>query len=310
MVSLAPWAWPLCAALALGAWQVWPRAQGSLALGSLALALLSAWMPPAGLALACAGLALYLGAQLEERWDWLGAVGLPLLFAGLLRARLAWLPVLPGEMAFWAGLLALVAVCIACQGLLVSQELAGAQRSLLASQTAWCAFALVTGSPQVPIAFVGLLGLLWQQALLRLPLQAVLRRQPPPAVLTAFLFLGLGGCLGLSGFSAYFQLFIPLMGQGDGVATMQAKLFSGAGLLAAVAMLAVLVQTCAFGYFYWLQVLPQTQAEDPRPPWPQRVWPWVALGLSLAWGLHHYPVSQQAIQALHAIGLPDLTPSS
>jgi hypothetical protein len=296
--------------LALGAWQAWPRDQALLASGSLSLALLSAWAPSSGPALALALGALALGAKLEERWVWLGAVGLPLLFAALLRVRLSYLPILPGEMAFWAGLLALTAVCIASQGILVSDDTAGVQRSLLASQAAWCSFALVTGSSSAPIAFVGLLGLLWQQALLRLPLQAALQRQPPPAFLSALLFLGLGGCLGLSGFSAYFQLFIPLMGQGDGVATMQAKLFSGAGLLAAVAMLAVLVQTCAFGYFYWLHVLPRTQEEEAPLSWQARVWPWVALALSLAWGLRHYAVSQQAIQALHAIGLTDFSPSS
>jgi hypothetical protein len=302
MVSLLDWAWPFCACLCLGAWQVWPRKQAALAAASLALALLSLWQP-LSFAVPLLLAALGLGSRLVERGLWFGAVGLSAVFAALLRARLLWLPVLPGSMAFWAGLLALVAVCIASQGLLVAQTHLGAQRALLGGQAAWCLFALLTGDPGHPIAWIGLLGLLWQQPLLCLPLEDLLQCDPPPALATALLFLGVGGCLGLSGFSAYFQLLVPLMGQGEGVANMTAKLFSGAGLLAAVAMLAVLVQTCAFGYFYWLHVLQRSQERALGLGWRQRVWPWVTLGLSLAWGFIHFPVSRQAFLALKAIGL-------
>jgi hypothetical protein len=281
-----------------------------LACGSLGLAFFSVWASSTSVAVLAAASAILLASRLERPGSWLGAVGMPLLFAALLRARLAWLPGLPGNMAFWTGLAALVAVCMASQGLLVSQTFVGVHRALLGGQTAWCSFALVTGSAQAPSAFVGLLILLWQQALLRVSLEKLLQRDPPPALSVALLFLGLGGCLGLSAFSGYFQLFIPLMSQGDGVATMQAKLFSGAGLLAAVAMLAVLVQTCAFGYFYWLQVLARAQEEAPRLPWQQRFWPWAILAVSLAWGLHHFPVSRQALEALQAIGLSFPSPSS
>ena len=89
------------------------------------------------------------------------------------------------------------------------------------------------------------------------------------------------------------------------------NLFSGAGLLAAVAMLAVLVQTSAFGYFYWSRILPGAQLDEPPVPLPlaARFWPWLALALSLAWGLQAQAVGQAALAALQSIGV-SLPPSS
>jgi hypothetical protein len=307
-LSLGPWAWPLCLALLLTAGQAWPAQGRARALLALALAFGSAWAGSAGLAL---GLAVASVASAWPRRPYALALGLPVLLLALLRARLAWLPVLPGDLAFWAGLLALVVVCLAGQGVVAAQTPEGLSLALGVGQAGWACFGLVTGSPAVPVAWMGLLGLLWQQALLRQPLESALRNPAPPVWSTALLFLGLGGCLGFSGFSAYFQLFIPLMAQGDGVADMHAHLFSGAGLLAAVAMLAVLVQTSAFGYFYWLRVLPQAPMEAPAAPvsWATKFWPWLALGLSLAWGLQAQAMGQLALAALQSIGV-SLPPSS
>ena len=310
-LDLAAWAWPLCLAVGLLAWQAWPGEQRALAALSLLFAGLSAWALQPLMALVYAAAMLACALRSREGRDWAAALGLPIVFGALLRARLEWLPVLPAQMAFWAGLAALTGVCVAGQGVLASDTPQGLSLALLAGQASWACFGLVTGSPASPVAWVGLLGLLWQQGLLRQPLQAIMRRRSPPPIASALLFLGLGGCLGLSGFRAYFQLFTPLMGQSEGVADMHAKLFSGAGLLAAVCMLAVLVQTCAFGYFYWLRILPQAGVVEPEArPWPERAWPWVALGLSLAWGLQANSISRFALGALEALGLKIPFPSS
>jgi hypothetical protein len=307
MVMLAPaaWALPLSLALAASAWQLWPAANPRLAAGSLALALASAWAGNAGAAFVLALSCLALGWQVKPAWNWSGAVAAPALLLGLLRLRIEFMPVLPEKMAFWAGLLALIGAATAAQGLLVSEDGEGAGKALAAGQLAWAAFGLVTGSAAAPLAWTGLLSLLWQQPLLRLPLSSALRGRAGSRVALALLLLGLGGCLGLSAFSAYFQLFVPLMGQGEGVGDMHAKLFSGAGLLAAVAMLAVLVQTAAFGYFYWLQVLPPAEAPRLRRPWL-----WLALGLSLAWGFQANKVGEAAWSALRAAGIPSPSPES
>ena len=308
-MSSGAWAWPWVLSLALGAWWAWPRRSQALAAAALALAFAWAWAPQTGsawaLALMAGGLAWKADPGFAEE-----ALFLPLLLGSLLRARLAWYPVLPAKMAFWAGLLALVAACLAGQGVIASGSAKGRIRSLLGGQLAWALFGLVTGSAAAPLAWTGLLSLAWQQPLLRLPLSQSLKGPSPPPWSTALLFLGLGGCLGLSGFSAYFQLFVPLMGQGEGVGSMQAPLFSGAGLLAAVAMLAVLVQTCAFGYFYWLQVLPQSPEDAPPADWSERLLPWAALAASLAWGFHAQTVSRAALGALQAVDLNSLLPRS
>lgn len=300
-MSLAAWAWPWSLCLVVSAGWAWPARSRPLAVAALALALAWAWAPQNLLCAVLALLALGAAWQADRRYA-LEALLLPLALGTLLRVRAAWMPALPEKMVFWAGLLALVAACLAGQGVIASESAQGRLRALLAGQAAWGFFGLVTGSPLAPLAWTGLLSLLWQQPLLRLPLGRALEQDAPPPWSTALMFLGLGGCLGLSGFSAYFQLFVPLMGQGEGVGTMQAKLFSGAGLLAAVAMLAVLVQTCAFGYFYWLQVLPKSAEDRVRGDRIAPVLPWAALAVSLYWAFHSQAVSGVALRALQAIG--------
>ena len=306
-MSLSAWAWPWTLSLALSVGWAWPKSSRVFAGLALTFAVAWAWAPSVLMALALALAALVAawkaGPDLAEE-----ALALPLILGTLLRARLAWFPVLPDKMVFWAGLLALVVACVAGQGVMASEKVQGRTRALLAGQAAWAFFGLITGTVASPLAWTGLLSLVWQQPLLRQPLSRVLRSQAQAPWSTALLFLGLGGCLGLSAFSAYFQLFVPLMGQGEGVGSMQAQLFSGAGLLAAVAMLAVLVQTCAFGYFYWLQVLPANPEGSPPRLWLERVLPWLALALSVAWGLHAADVSRAALGALRALDVSSLLP--
>jgi hypothetical protein len=255
---------------------------------------------PLPLALALAVLSVLWGPA-PSRWS----VAAAALFLALLRARIQWLPVLAPKMAFWAGLLALILVMAAGQPLLAAEDGEAAGQALARGQAAWLLFGLCAPAP---LGWSGALLLLWQQPLLRQPLAAVLDQAPGRVILAALLFLGLAGGPLLSGFNAYFQLLAPLMTESAAVQSMQAKLFSGTGLLAVLAILALLYQTGAFGYFYWSRVLPSAPSKVAgtahwRPvPMP---WAWACAGLSLAWGLAEHwggpgRLAFWALQSLHA----------
>jgi hypothetical protein len=263
---------------------------------ALALSLLSPFLPPLA-AVTVAALALAVQPKGAQRW---GAPVAAVLLA-LLRLRMAYLPVFSGDMAFWGGLLALVGVMAASQQLLAALDGEAAGRALARGQVAWVLFGILSPAP---LGWSGALLLLWQQALLRQPLARVLEQAPGRVVLAGGLFLGLAGGPPLGAFNAYFQLLAPLMTESATVATMQAKLFTGTGLLAVLAILALLYQTGAFGYFYWARVLPAApEAGSGSRPLPQP-WAWYCLGLSLVWGVaeHWGGPGRLALHALQAVG--------
>jgi len=275
------------------------RPLGRRGAGALALACSSLVAPPVA-ALPLAFGALIMADQQDMRWS----LGAPALLLALFRLRLEFWPTLPVTGGFWASLACLVAVMTASQQLLAAEDGEGAALALARGQVAWLAFGFLA---QVPLGWSGALLLFWQQPLLRLPLQRVLVQAPGRVVLAGGLLLALAGGPPFGGFNAYFQLLAPLMTEGAAVATMQASLFTGNGLLAVVAILALLYQTGAFGYFYWSRVLPSatdSEAAGLRPlPQPHA---WMALGLSLAWGLaEHFGgpgrLALEALRNLHAL---------
>lgn len=287
----AAYLWPLLAVLLLAGVAARPLgARGALALLSACLSL--ALPPWAALALALAALAL--AAPGSARWGF----GAPAILLALFRLRLAYAPVIPAQAGFWSSLACLVAVMAASQQLLAAEDGEGASLALSRGQAAWIAFGLLA---PVPLGWSGALLLLWQQPILTLPLQRVLVHSPGRVVLAGGLFLALAGGPPFGAFNAYFQLLAPLMTESASVATMQARLYTSTGLLAVVAILALLYQTGAFGYFYWSRVLPsatESEAAGLRPL-PQTL-AWAALGLSLAWGLgeHFHGPGRWALEAL------------
>lgn len=297
---MSAWAWLLPNAVALLGMAAWSPAAGSRDRAALLLAVASLALPvPWALSAALAAVAL---ARPSSRW---AAAGASLLLA-LLRARIAYLPAPPERMLFWGAVLALVLVIASSQGLLAAEDSDDAGRALARGQAAWLLFGLLSPAP---LGWSGALLLLWQQPVLRLPLGAVLERAPGRVFLAGLLFLGLAGGPLLSGFNAYFQLLAPFMTEGATVQTMQAKLYTGTGLLAVLAILALLYQTGAFGYFYWSRVLPAAPSEAAgtahwRPvPMP---WAWACLGLSLIWGLAEHwggpgRLALLALESLHAL---------
>lgn len=297
-MTLAPaYLWPSLAALLISG--LGARPLGRWGLVSLTAACASLLLPP--LAAAALAVAALLGAPKGEgRWGY----GAAALLLALFRVRVLYFMVLPAQLGFWASLLCLVAVIAASQQLLAAEDGEGAALALARGQAAWLAFGW---SAAVPLGWSGALLLLWQQPLLRLPLARVLVQSPGRVLLAGGLFLGLAGGPPLSAFNAYFQVLAPLMTEGAAVATMQARLYSSTGLLAVVAILALLYQTGAFGYFYWSRVLPVATASDALGlrPLPQP-WAWAALGLSLAWGLaEHFGgpgrVAYEALRSINAL---------
>jgi hypothetical protein len=296
------WAWLLPNVAALLGMTAWSPAMGSKDRAAVSLALASLALPvPGALAVSAAALAL---ARPSGRWSASGAA----LVLALLRARSAYLPTAPERMLFWGALLPLVLVMASSQALLAAEDADDAGRALARGQAAWLLFGLLSPAP---LGWSGALLLLWQQPLLRQPLSAVLDRAPGRVFLAGLLFLGLAGGPLLSGFNAYFQLLAPFMTEGALVQTMQAKLYTGTGLIAVLATLALLYQTGAFGYFYWSRVLPAAPSEAAgtahwRPvPMP---WAWACLGLSLAWGLAEHwggpgRLALLALESLHALPL-------
>jgi hypothetical protein len=135
-------------------------------------------------------------------------------------------------------------------------------RGLEWSQWGWFAFALCLPGEGPALGSAGFLAL---QLMAKAPLQGLLKRNAPAAHpwLLLLAFLAMVGCLPFASFSAYFQAFIPLMAVGDSVSSMQQKLFSGAGLWAAIVLLSVVYQSCALGYFYWSQVMQAPPEEAP-----------------------------------------------
>ena len=136
-------------------------------------------------------------------------------------------------------------------------------RGLEWAQWGWFAFALCLPGEGPALGSAGFLVL---QLVVKAPLQALLQRNEAAAHpwLLLLAFLAMVGCLPFASFSAYFQAFIPLMAVGDSVNSMQQKLFSGAGLWAAIVLLSVVYQSCALGYFYWSQVM-QAPPKEARP---------------------------------------------
>jgi hypothetical protein len=159
------------------------------------------------------------------------------------------------------------------QQILSPKQPLGLMRGLAWSQWGWFFFALALPGEGPAL---GSLGFLFLRALLMAPLIALLGRTGLRHRFLILLgFLGMLGCLPFSSFSAYFQTFIPLMSVGDAVNTMSQKLFSGAGLWAAIILLSVVYQSCALGYFYWSKILQGGPEEaDPGQPWGLE--PWVA----------------------------------
>lgn len=259
------WAW-LAGDLIIGA--AWWAAGFGL------LSALVAPLPWAALALAAA---LFWGwpRRGPGRSGWALFSGLLLPMALLLawRTRYAYFPeALPGTMGSWAGLASLVALMLAYPALAFAEQPEDALGPLAWGQAGWVLLALCLPGPAPS---VGALGLILQQALLRSPLDLALRVGAKPAPWIVLLaLLGLAGAPPFGAFSAFFHAFIPLMGVGDGVGSMSAKLFSGPGLLAAVCVLALVYQSAAFGYFYWQRVLRQGPEGKPVPL--------LALGLALA----------------------------
>lgn len=290
-MSALGWPWWLPSGLALAASAAWGGLAGGRERAALGLALGSLLLPPlAASALALAALAAAPGPR---RWD----AAVPALLLALFRLRLAWMPVFPGSMGFWAALLALVLVMAAAVRLLAAEDGEEAALALASGQAAWLLFGFLSPAP---LGWSGALLLLWLQPLLRLPLARVLDQSPGAVVLAGCLFLGLAGGPPLGAFNAYFQVLAPLMTEGAAVTTMQARLFTGTGLLAALAILALLYQTGAFGYFYWSRVLPASAAGRPLAQ-PAA---WTALALALAWGLaeHWGGPGRLAYHALRAVG--------
>jgi hypothetical protein len=286
------------------AWLGAPPAREPFAMAGRLLALLALALP-VELAWACAAGALWLTRRDAGRWD----LAWPIALVVLLRARLRYMPVFPESMGFWAGLLALLGVMGASQQLLAAEDADAAGLSLARGQAAWMLFAFLAPAP---LAWSGGLLLLWQQPLLRQPLARVLVEAPGRAILAGLLFLGLAGGPLLSAFNAYFQVLAPFMTEAAVVPDMQAKLFSSKGLLAVVAILALLYQTGSFGYFYWSRVLPAVPQEGTMSaswrPVPQP-WAWVCLALSSLWGLAEHwslpgSVALAALRALDAFPRP------
>jgi hypothetical protein len=288
---------PCGAAMLASAWSASPLGRrGGAALG---LALASLLFPAAGAGV-FAGLALAVAPKGELRWG----VAVPAVLLALFQLRLAYGPALPGQSGFWASLACLVLVVAAAQQLLGAEDGEAAGSALARGQAAWLAFGFL--SP-VPLGWSGGLLLLWQQPLLRLPLARVLAQSPGRVLLAGGLFLGLAGGPPFSAFNAYFQLLAPLMTESAAVASMQARLYTSTGLLAVVAILALLYQTGAFGYFYWSRVLPAATDSGSAglTPLPQP-WAWAALGLSLAWGIaEHFGgpgrYALETLRNLHAL---------
>lgn len=292
------WAWTLPIAGAMLLVTLWRGWQGRRAAGLLCVALLSLWLPtPLAAAAAVAALLLAPGAQ---RWD------APLMasMAALLRLRLQWLPQFPGSMGTWVGIAALVLVIAASQQLLAAESGEEASAALARGQAAWLLFGFLSPAP---LGWSGALLILWQQGLVRQPLAVALEESPGRIVLVGLLFLALAGGPPFGVFNAYFQVLAPLMTVGAAVTSMQAKLFSGTGLLAVLAILALLYQTGSFGYFYWSRVLPAAPAPGaPSEGWrpvPQP-WAWTCVFLGIAWGVaeHFGGPGRLAAHALQALG--------
>lgn len=242
------------------------------------------------------------GLDLRSAWA-VWVLWTPLTLLGLWLLRTQFQPLRP-DLGFGLSLLALVLVIAASQGLLAAEDAGQAAVALARGQAAWLLFGFAAA---VPLGWSGAFLLLWQQALLLHPLSRALDRAPGRVILVAGLFLGLSGAPPFSGFNAYFQLLAPYMTEGAAVTTMQAKLFSGTGLLAVLAILALLYQTGSFGYFYWSRVLPsapaRTEGQARLRPVPQP-WAWAALLLSLVWGLaEHWGLPGRiAFFALRSLG--------
>jgi hypothetical protein len=202
----------------------------------------------------------------------------------------------------WLSFAALALQFAGYRFLLMAQEGRVLARGLAWSQAGWILFGL--SLPGIWAA-QGALDFILLQVLLCLPLQALLKgshwRRPWPLLAA---FLALVGCIPFFSFQAYFQTFIPLMGSADGVSNMQQKLFSQAGLVAAVTLLSVLYQTGALGYFYWRSVL-KGAADAPEKPAklePSTALLWLGLGLCLAMGLRPAQSSAALHAALQAMG--------
>ncbi len=190
----------------------------------------------------------------QAGWTLFSGMVLPQTLLLLWRTRYSHFPdSLPGDMGLWIGLVLVIVLSLVYPALAFAQERNDALGPLAWSQTGWFLLALCLPGPAPAL---GALNLTLQQLLLRLPLDLSLRHGASASrwvVLAAL--LGLLGSPPFGVFSAYFHIFIPIMGVGDGVGNMRAKLFSGPGLLSAVCVLALVYQSAAFGYFYWQRIL-------------------------------------------------------
>ncbi len=192
----------------------------------------------------------------------------------------------PAARAFWGP--CLVTLGFALQ-FLFYQVLLGERRgpraalALRTSQSGWILLAMGLKGPW-PV--IGGFNLLAQQAFVTLPLALLLRRRGPrPRVLFLLLALALAGCIPFSGFSAYFQIFIPLMGVKAAITSLHDKLFTEAAFLGTLVIFSLLYQTCALGYLVWRE----WKDGGPEGAVPGRLATgasWACLALSLAWGLN------------------------
>jgi hypothetical protein len=171
---------------------------------------------------------------------------------------------------------------IGYQHFLSPQQPQGLLRGLEWSQAGWFLFSLSLGG-KAPL--LGCAGFLILQLTVKAPLSLLLKERGfGRPWLTLFSFFALVGCLPFASFAAYFQAFVPLMSVGEGVGTMQQKLFSGAGLWAALVLLSVVYQSCALGYVYWSKLMREPREAAGSYAWQE----WLSLaGLlaSLALGL-------------------------
>jgi hypothetical protein len=195
--------------------------------------------------------------------------------------------------------ISMAAQFVGYQRMLAQEQPRAMAQGIEFSQWGWFLFALGLPGQGPALASAGFLVL---QLLVKAPLAAILIQS---GFRHRFVILGgflaLVGCLPFSSFSAYFQAFVPLMAVGASVTSMQQKLFSGAGLWAALVMLSVVYQSCALGYFYWSRVLSSDDWRAPRP----RSWVfWLAAGglcVSAIFGVFrgvYVPLIQGGLSAL------------